>query len=156
MEKNHCNLTYNLIENHYQIYKAGSPDLRNKCEDIHDGECLNWDLIYCMAGWETGLCPGANNIKVAFITYDSKDIILSIEKLPKIDSVKSLIHFSAANLVTKSVRTWRILIMILNVNKPVARYRFNYFITVHNYQILYDSSNRLLQNVYKNYEKVST
>ena len=45
--------------------------MRNKCEDIHNGECLNWDLIYCPAGWETGLCPGANNIKVILIRYQS-------------------------------------------------------------------------------------
>ena len=48
-----------------QVDKARAQELRNKCEDIHNGECLNWDLIYCPAGWETGLCPGANNIKVA-------------------------------------------------------------------------------------------
>ena len=43
---------------------AGSQELRNSCEDIYGGECLNWDNVFCTAGWETGLCPGANNIKV--------------------------------------------------------------------------------------------
>ena len=57
----------NLMRNPYnQVDKAGAQELRNKCEDIHNGECLNWNLIYCPAGWETGLCPGANNIKVIF------------------------------------------------------------------------------------------
>lgn len=32
------------------------------CDRI-GGTCLNWDYYLCTAGWETGLCSGANNIK---------------------------------------------------------------------------------------------
>ena len=35
----------------------------NTCEDRYDGQCLNWDTFKCLGGWETGICPGANNIK---------------------------------------------------------------------------------------------
>merc|ERR1712137_1502319 len=27
------------------------------------GTCLNWDYYLCTAGWETGLCSGASNIR---------------------------------------------------------------------------------------------
>ena len=58
-----------LIVNNNQAYKTGSQELRNSCVDIYNGECLNWDNVFCTAGWETGLCPGANNIKVGLIFH---------------------------------------------------------------------------------------
>ena len=30
------------------------------------GQCLNWDYYKCTAGWETGICSGAANIKFWF------------------------------------------------------------------------------------------
>ena len=32
------------------------------CEDL-GGQCLDWEDYICHAGWETGLCPGDENIR---------------------------------------------------------------------------------------------
>ena len=36
--------------------------LDTQCTRI-GGTCLNWDYYLCTAGWETGLCSGASNIR---------------------------------------------------------------------------------------------
>ncbi len=46
----------------FALLVASAAVVAQDCEDI-GGQCLDWEDYICHAGWETGLCPGDENIR---------------------------------------------------------------------------------------------